>query len=195
MLGIARIVTAVVVDVAANFAGELVNHAEVAGNETETRLDNNADVEVTRVERLPASVGGTVFIDRNDNGIFEPSAGESPLSGVVITLSGETVDGFVTREMTTDASGRYLFGDLAPGIYSVVEKQPARYRDGQDTVGSHGGSYEPQIIQLDDGTTTVNDVFRGIILEGGDDAEDYDFGELALPGSSKRGLVVTVTYA
>ncbi|HBH54383.1 MAG TPA: hypothetical protein DDY91_21060, partial [Planctomycetaceae bacterium] len=41
---------------------------------------------------------------------------------------------------TTDANGAYSFGNLRPGSYQITQTQPAGYLDGQETVGSAGGT-------------------------------------------------------
>ena len=70
--------------------------------------------------------------------------------------------------------GYYQFTNLAPGTYSVREVQPANWLDGKDKEGSHGG-------------VATNDLISQIVLDYGDDAVEYNFGEL-LPGSI-RGTV------
>ncbi|MEQ8849549.1 SdrD B-like domain-containing protein, partial [Botrimarina sp.] len=57
------------------------------------------------------------------------------------------------------------------GSYRVVQVQPTGWLDGLDTPGTHGGSAE-----------NPGDVIRQITLDFGDDARQYNFGEM-LPGS------------
>src|SRR5690606_26281155 len=125
-------------DVSSTYVGTLYNTAHVEGNEPETNHNNNDDDETTEVQAKPSSIGGTVYVDRNDNGVRDP--GESGLQGVLITLKG--VDNFgatVVRTTTTDAYGNYLFDNLNGGMYRLVETQPSFYRDGKNRIGSHGG--------------------------------------------------------
>ncbi|MGD9636072.1 MAG: SdrD B-like domain-containing protein, partial [Pirellulales bacterium] len=61
-----------------------------------------------------------------------------------------------------------------PGTYTVREVQPANWLDGKDREGSKGG-------------VAGNDIITQIVLDYGDDAVEYNFGEL-LPGSI-RGRV------
>ena len=77
----------------------------------------------------------------------------------------------VTTVTSTAAGtvGYYEFTNLAPGTYSVREVQPAGWLDGKDTAGSNGG-------------TATNDLISSIPLAFGDNAVNYNFGEL-LPGS------------
>lgn len=166
-----------------SFVGVLHNTSEVSGNETETRYDNNADDEQTRVEALPAALGGNVYVDANDNGVFEPN--ETPIRGVTVTVTGFDILGnSVERTTTTDRDGAYLFEDLMPGTYNVVETHPTQYRDGKDSIGDNGDG----ITTLADGLVALDtndaddrdaDALGGIILAGGMRGTDYNFGELA----------------
>lgn len=173
----------------ADFVGTLVNEANVRGNETEITLVNNDDVEPTIVEADPASLAGSVFVDRNDNGVFDD--GESPIAGTTITLQGTNTQGeFVTRTTVTAVDGSYLFDDLDPGRYRVMETQPARFRDGQEHLGTNGGAtgVNPglNLIPNDIDPAQISDLFFAIDLASGDAAVDYDFGELAVGTISKR---------
>ena len=174
-----------------DFSGTLINEANVRGNETETTLLNNDDVEPTRVVLEPASLAGAVFVDRNDNGVFDPS--EQPLADVLVALQGTDSSGaFVERTTTTLADGSYLFEDLDAGTYRVLESHPNRYRDGQDHIGSNGGARGtdpgPNLVPNGLSTQQIDDLFLGIELASGDAAVDYDFGELAVTISKRSFL-------
>ncbi len=111
-------------------------------------------------EILPASISGHVYHDRNDNGIRE--TGEEGIGSVRVRLYRN--GGFVA-ETLTDGSGFYRFEGLEPGTYRLVEIQPDGWQNGQDAAGSHGG-------------TVTDDEISDITLAPGDDAINYDFGEL-----------------
>ena len=115
-------------------------------------------------EHEPASLKGTVYHDRNNNG--RQDAGEEGIANVVIELMD--LDGNVISRTTTDANGDYCFEDLLAGEYMVVEIQPEDFIDGQEAIGSLGGEVK-------------QDAFN-VTLEGGDNGVNYDFGEL-LPAS------------
>ena len=115
----------------------------------------------------PASIKGTVYHDRNNNGIQDP--GEEGIEGVVIQLFD--ADENVIAETTTDANGDYYFEGLAPGEYKIRELQPDNFDDGIDTVGTVDG-----VINGEHG----NDQFCTVILNGGDEGVEYNFGELRL---------------
>ncbi|WP_456280461.1 carboxypeptidase regulatory-like domain-containing protein [Cupriavidus sp. JZ107] len=108
-----------------------------------------------------SGLSGSVYVDINANG--RRDSGEPGIAGVTVALSGP-----VTRTATTDADGRYRFGDLPAGTYTVTEQGGpalAIYKDGQETVGSAGG-------------TAGNDTIGNIVLDAGVPAGGYDFGEL-----------------
>jgi protocatechuate 3,4-dioxygenase beta subunit len=111
-----------------------------------------------------AVISGSVYVDTDNNGVFDPS--EEPIPGVTITLTGTTTDGkSVTLMTTTDAKGTYRFLNLAPGSYTVTQSQPgAPFEDGKDTVGTKGG-------------TVSNDRISGLTLASGQTASGYNFGE------------------
>ncbi len=105
-----------------------------------------------------ARLSGFAYIDANDNGVKD--AGEVGIAGVTVTLTGR-----VTRVTTTAADGSYSFDALPFGTYTVTETQPAGLFDGRDTAGSLGG-------------TVADDSISNVVLNPGDDAVNYLFGEL-----------------
>ena len=160
----------------ANANGLITNTAQVTANETETNLANNSDSEDTTLQVDPASLAGFVYVDANDDGNFDAS--ETPLNGILITLTGTDFTGNpVSRTTTTAADGSYLFSNLLPGTYQVQETQPTFFPDGQDTVGSEGGN-------------TTNDSFTAITLGSGENGTVYNFGELP-PLLSKRDFLAS----
>ncbi len=113
-----------------------------------------------------SSIAGTVYADTNNNGVQD--AGEPGIVGASVTLTGTDPNGAITPIIvTTGPGGSYLFADLLSGDYTVTESTPTGYLDGTDVAGSTGG-------------TAVNpgDVINGISLSIGEDATDYDFGEI-----------------
>ena len=112
---------------------------------------------------VAASIAGTVYHDRNDNGTID--AGEEGIGGVTIEL---LQGGVVVATTTTDANGHYSFTGLMPGTYTVHEVQPGGWIDGKDTLGTGatGGA-----------GTAGNDVFSDVVLQDGNHAIDYNFGE------------------
>ena len=62
------------------------------------------------------SIGSTVFNDANNDGIYDPADGDSPIEGVTVTLTDAM--GMTTTDVT-DGMGNYFFGNLTSGDYTV----------------------------------------------------------------------------
>ncbi|MEM7662364.1 MAG: SdrD B-like domain-containing protein [Pseudomonadota bacterium] len=120
-----------------------------------------------------ASLSGLVFLDVNNDG---SASGDAGIAGVEITLSGTTSFGqdvctylaalspSGSCTTTTISDGTFAFADLPAGTYALSEAQPAAFADGQDTVGTAGG-------------TVGADSVTGITLGAGATGENYSFGE------------------
>lgn len=117
-------------------------------------------------EITPSSISGNIFVDLDEDCIRD--ANEQPIAGVAVTLLDQA--GNVVATTQTDAAGRYSFGLLRPGQYSVRETQPSGYFQGGQRAGSGGGDASGQ------------DIISSINLVPGSQLVDYDFCEL-LPGS------------
>lgn len=66
------------------------------------------------------AIGNLVWIDPNNNGIFEPDLGEAGLSGIEVNLyAGDPLSGTLVLSTQTDGDGHYLFDDLPGGSYSL----------------------------------------------------------------------------
>lgn len=73
---------------------------------------------------LPSSIGDTVFIDANADGIYDAGT-DAPLANISVTLyrdsNGDGIaDGPALATAVTDSEGKYLFDGLAPDTYLVV---------------------------------------------------------------------------
>jgi len=124
-----------------------------------------------------SSIAGNVYVDGNNNGNIDP--GEPPIGGVIVTLTGTNNLGQPVNLTTTTApDGTYSFTNLRAGTYKLTESQPINFIDGKDTIGTPGG-------------TTTNDMFSNIVLPGGFNGVQNNFGELGLTPTyaSKRSLV------
>jgi uncharacterized repeat protein (TIGR01451 family) len=170
-VGASRTIT-IVTQVDADFSGTMTNRATVAGTETETNLVNNEALQATVVNPLLSTLSGYVYVDLNNNGLKD--AGETPISGVTVRLTGTALDGSaVQRQQDTGSDGSYLFSDLPPGVYQMIQEQPQTYLDGRDTPGTVPTA------------SVENNTFNGIQLEPGVQGTGFLFGE-RLPVFSKR---------
>ncbi|TWU39420.1 SdrD B-like domain-containing protein [Novipirellula artificiosorum] len=111
-------------------------------------------------ELPPGSISGVVYVD--SNGDCNCASDERPLHGVVVELRDD--DGKQISLTTTDAEGRYRFGNLPPGRYHILEEQPEGYFQGSQKVGSGGG----EVVDID---------HLALNLLAGNDVVDYDFCE------------------
>lgn len=66
-----------------------------------------------------AVIEGVVFDDKNFNGLNDEKV---PLNGVTVKLTSK--DGTVNKTTTTDGDGKYKFGGLTPGDYTVTATNP-----------------------------------------------------------------------
>lgn len=119
-------------------------------------------------------VGDLVWVDTDGDGVQDP--GEPGIPGVVLELThpdGTSVVDLLGRPVgpvTTDSSGRYLFGDLAPGRYVVTINRiaSADALRGYDPTRAGVGTDRA----ADSSTWTVGSV----TLVGGEEDLTLDFG-------------------
>ena len=115
-------------------------------------------------ELPPASLGGQVYLDINNDGVRQNN--EPGLPVVDLGLTGfDDLGAAVLRAAQTDGGGYYAFAGLRPGVYTLTEIQPGGYTDGQDSLGTLGGGIVP------------SDTFTGIVLSAGGYGSGYNYGE------------------
>ena len=120
-----------------------------------------------------STVAGRVYLDVNNNGVFD-SGTDSPIGGVQVRLldaaGNPAVDGFgnVVAAFSTGLDGTYSFAGVVGGNYQVVETQPANFGQGTNTVGSFGGAPVG---------TVSGDTFA-VPVPNGQDGTGYNFGEV-----------------
>ncbi len=111
-----------------------------------------------------ASIGDTVFVDADADGVEDPE--ESGVPGVPVTVTSPGADGVlgtdddIVVETVTDADGTYLVVGLPTGP-TEVSYDPTDLTDGLEPGSDLDG---------DDPTVTT------VELESGDDVRDVDFG-------------------
>jgi uncharacterized surface anchored protein len=122
--------------------------------------------------RSSASLAGYVYLDLNDDGVKQPI--EPGIAGVTVVLAFTDSTGQPhSLAAQTASTGAYLFTNLAPGTYTISESQPAGYSDGQDAIGSQGG-------------TVGDDLLSNILLGTGTAGTGNNFAEV---GASLGGFV------
>nr|WP_239033031.1 SdrD B-like domain-containing protein [Pseudoalteromonas luteoviolacea] len=126
-----------------------------------------------------SDLAGRVYVDLNDDGVQDTY--ELGLSDVRLTITGADLDGQpVSRDILTDAYGRYEFEDLPLSSvdgFTVTEYQPENTQDGLDSVGSIGGV-------LGDDLISAIHIERHVTK-----AHSYNFGEQLMDPASISGLV------
>ena len=147
-----------------SFAYTATDNGDPVGSHGNDRTSAAATVNITVVETPKSSLGGKVFVDSNNNGLMDLN--ETGIAGVTVALTG--VDHYgqaVSRTAVSDSGGMYVFVDLRPGVYQIVETQPAEFLDGNETAGSLGG-------------IVGDDVISQITVNGGVAGTGYNFAEL-----------------
>jgi hypothetical protein len=89
--------------------------------------DPTRDAGIKLVVQQKAKIGDFVWLDTNSNGIQDP--GEPGIPNLFVIL--ETCAGAYVNYAITDATGKYLFDNVAPGSYRVKFANPGTY-GGQD---------------------------------------------------------------
>lgn len=139
-----------------------------------------------------ASLAGFVYVDANNDGA-KAATGEPGIAGVKVRLTGtDDQSHAVDESATTGSDGSFLFGNVRPGTYKLIETPPAGYADGKVTSGTPAGN------------TATSDQITDIHLPSGATATGYLFGEQTraqlkltqspATASLNRGGTVTVTY-
>ncbi len=133
-------------------------------------------------------IGDYVWIDINKNGTQDVD--ESPLSGVMVTLTGTNGLGQVVNlTMTTDANGFYLFDNLLPGNYKLTFEYPLTPIGLEVTIPNIGDSASDSDIDPATGMTEV------ITLNSGDDIFDIDAGFIDATDPVLVGVPVDTTVS
>lgn len=157
--------TATVVSVTPSRVSDIILLKDGQGKVASSPGNNFAEV-------APSSISGKVFLDQNNNGVYELA--DSPLADVTIELLNNL--GVTVATTKTDANGAYSFNNLLPGTYSVREPtQPADTINGKTVAGAvaNGGTA---------GTPTAVSVLpsqiTGIVLPPATNSSGNNFAEL-----------------
>ncbi|WP_164557849.1 DUF11 domain-containing protein [Massilia atriviolacea] len=144
-----------------------------------------------------ARLEGYVYVDANHNGQMD--AGEIPLPGVHVTLTGngtsggDCVQGCVAL---TGADGKYVFENLVPGRYTLVESQTdlptSKYMDGKETAGVAGGIVDNSSFGTAPSQNTIAqiDVTSEKLAANNGVIGGNLFGERVRPGPETRAPII-----
>lgn len=157
------------IDTAGTVAGVPTGHAVNPGDQIlGVKLNSGASgIEYNFGEFKYSSISGWVYHDLSNNGVRE--TGDPAIAGVELQLFN--AQGELVATTSTDAEGKYQFGQLVAGTYRVVEIQPDGYLDGKDQIGTVGGVSRGSLESTGDGVS-------GIQLVGGEQGVEYNFGEI-----------------
>jgi len=65
------------------------------------------------------AVEGRLFLDEARDGFYDPAGGDQPLAGVTVVLRDRGTTQVLAGPVTTDAGGRFSFGDVRPGTHDL----------------------------------------------------------------------------
>jgi Tol biopolymer transport system component len=105
------------------------------------------------LREIPGSIEGVLWSDLDGDGIRD--SGEPALAGWTVWLDGTGND----QSQVTDATGHYVFADLAPGTYTLSEVAQSGWLQ----------------------TCPANNAVYTVVLASGQVVTDRDFGNHALP--------------
>lgn len=86
---------------------------------------------IARIANKGSSISGREFLDGNDNGVYEPGLGETPIAGARVFLdlnNNGYWDPPTDPFLFTSADGTYNFTEMAAGTYHVRSEVPAGNR-------------------------------------------------------------------
>lgn len=122
---------------------------------------NLSPIRINIPESLPASLSGSVFNDKNGNGVQD--SGEAGIEQVTLIITGQGVSYYMTT--TTDKNGNFTFTGLPSGHFTVAIIVPDGSTLASVHVGSEGGN--PSLS-----TGEITDISLGNGVFG----IHYDFG-------------------
>ena len=141
-----------------------------------------------------SSLGGWVYVDRNNDGVLNFSTDPDPeivIGGVDINLYAYTgTDYALIASTATDPFGRYKFTELEAGRYKLEQVQPVGWVDGKDTPGVLLRISDQMVPPGSSVGVAGNNFITDIQLTANTIGEFYNFGERGLAAGyvSKRFL-------
>jgi uncharacterized repeat protein (TIGR01451 family) len=153
----------------------ITNSVTITSSTPDTNTGNNdADVQTPIGISTLATIYGTVFEDANGDG--QQDAGESGISGVLLTLNDTTTT-------TTGLDGSYVLFTSQPFTYTVVETDPSGYSSTTPNevhlYATLGNSYQVDFGDMLN-TSDLGAIY-GTVFEDTDGDGEWDADELGIP--------------
>jgi uncharacterized repeat protein (TIGR01451 family) len=159
----------IIVNVTGSAAGQFTNSIAAGGLQTNAGPNPLPATSTLAISTLN-SVSGRVYRDDDNDGVVD--AVDPGFAGQTVQLLD--ANGVVIATTITDSLGNYAFLELPNGTYSVRQpNQPSGTFNGTTSVGTGAGTAGTATAP---GTTPS--VLSGIVLAGGQNAVNYNFGEI-----------------
>jgi hypothetical protein len=136
----------VTVTVNSVISADLTNTASVTGQDPVGNTHEDSDDAVVLQVMY---IAGSVFLDVNANGLFDPED-TNGLAGAVITLRDASSN--IVGVVTTAVDGAYIFTGLTPGGYFVTETDPAGFFSTGDVDGPNDNRIDVTLVSGIDST-------------------------------------------
>ena len=156
---------------ASNIGSDLTDSdANIATGKSQTIIlssgENNQTIDAGYYK--PASLGDFVWEDKNANGVQD--GGELGIQGATVSLTGtDALGNPISKTTTTNASGQYLFDNLAPGNYTVIFTKPNGFTN--SSTANQGGD-----DTKDSDANSVTGIAPTVTLVSGDNNTTVDAG-------------------
>lgn len=138
---------------------------DYSGSSFHYNADAGTGVNYVPFVAVNGAITGSVKADTNlDNN------GDSGINNITITLKDSS--GNIVATTTTDENGNYIFKNLLPGTYSVIEGATSGYIDVRDTDGDANGKNQVTVI-IGNNVLTATGTQLGI----SDDLNTHDVNE------------------
>ena len=157
--------------------------------------ENKTDMDVGMIQ--PGVIRGTVFADRNDNGVRDE--GENGLPGVTVRLMSEEGEEAFKAEIGED--GAYLFDAVMPGSYYLEYTLPenavfARTGTGGNTISGESGVGKSEPFDFKSGSELQGPACGALTLGRVDGLAYHDHDGDGLRGEGEEelaGMTLTLT--
>lgn len=137
-------------------------------------------------EVTPVRISGTVYVDADQDGAFDP--GEVKLPNTRVRVTGVSDQGAITPvDLLTSATGAFDTGSLRPGSYTLTETQPPQLSEGGEHTGTTSGSAGPSSTSGGFNELIWTDLPSGSVVTGAEFRERQASGKAWSWGSNANG--------